>query len=124
MTEQKNDKRKLILKIIYYSELVLLICLIVGHITSLMFFFDFQRLKVLFYVETNMLEEMTVEDCKEIFGEPIHIYNDGMLEFDGGSICSGGFLLRYYEYILYVKPDEDGIGIKSAYDWCVYERIY
>jgi len=118
----KNKNR--IINYLFYIELLVLLLLIIACICGNIFFYNFQRIKVLYYLKSEKISELTIEECVKIFGEPIYIYNDNSIQFDGGSICKGGFLLVKYEYILYVMPEEDGIYVESAYDSCVNERTY
>ncbi len=123
----KKDKLKTknkVINMIYYIEFIMLTILVFAYIGNYVFFSNWQRIKVQYYLETDRIKELTVEECKEVFGEPIYVTNMGNILFEGGSKCSGGFLFRYYEYVLYVEPMEDGIGVERAYTKCVYERIY
>ncbi len=121
---EKISKKNIIINAIYYAELGLLVLAVIATICSYIPFCSLQKLKVTYYLNTDKIEQLSMEECEKIFGEPIWVNNLGTYEFEGGSICTGGFFLMYSEYILYVEPTEDGTGVESAYTRCVYEYIF
>lgn len=121
--EEKSKKDKII-NIIYYTELVILVLLVLAYVSNYIYFGNWQRIKVQYYLKTERINDLSIDECIEIFGEPIYVYNDNSMEFDGGYLCSGGFLVRYYEYILCVDFKEDGTGVEYADTDMIYERIY
>lgn len=120
----KDKMSNKVIDFVYYMELILLTIFVLAYICNHIFFCDWQQIKVQYYLKTDKINELTIEECKEIFGEPIYVNNKGNIFFEGGSKCSGGFIFIYYEYILYVKPTHDGIGVEYADTDMIYERIY
>lgn len=109
---------------------IILIC----QVLFLVFFFwifpcfiteetDVQRETILTYMEQNIFEGMSIDECKEILGEPF--LDEGSEVYFGGGYDLGEnlFATSYEEYELRMFLDEAGY-VDSVWYYCTLDLKY
>ncbi len=119
MAENKNKKTNKILNVILYCQMIVIGLYIISLLMLLIEFNDSQRQEILRYIRNDKINDFTIEECIEHFGEPLLVEENEAMLFRGGSSKRIGLGCEYYEYELWVYLDESGQYV----DYVSYRKI-
>lgn len=103
MKAKNKDK---LLNIIIACQIVFLILIIVYYLMWGMQYSNAQRKIILQHIEDDSIVGLTLEDCEEIFGEPLLVTEDEAY-FEGGYFLQFELCGRYCEYELRTFLDDE-----------------
>lgn len=123
MAEKKYTKTNKILNRIIYCQIAVIGLYILSLLTLLIEFNDSQRREILRYIGNDQINDFTIEECIEHFGEPLIVEENKAMLFRGGSSKRIGLGCEYYEYELWVYLDESGQYVDYVSYRQIMERI-